>query len=846
MDNIMIIKRDGSKEPLNIEKINKVLLWATADISDVSASEIGMNANIQFYDGITSSDIQQVLISSCVDLICEETPNYDLVAGKLYNMYLRKKVFNTFKYLPTLHDHLKSMQDRNWYTKEILENYTKEEIQDIGNKILNHKKDWDYTYASIRQMSDKYLIKNRKSDEIFETPQFMYIAIAMCVSAGIQDKRKRFQDIKSKYNDYSEFYISLSTPVVSGIRTNTTQYSSCTLIECDDSIKSINSTSNAIVSYTAKRAGIGMNVGRIRAVGDEIRNGDVIHTGLIPFLKTFETNTKAVHQNGLRGGGGTAHIPIWHKQIADIIVLKNNKGSDEKRVRKLDYSIQFSKIFWQRFVENDLITLFSPNDVPGLYDNFGLEKFDDLYLKYERDESIPKELVSARELIGDIIQERFETGRIYIMNIDNANSHTTFDTENGNRITMSNLCQEINLPTSPLNHEDDGKLVDRYLIVDSNKKDELENWLKHNDVYITGKSFGSENEIIHESTGRTDLYLSYGKEDSSLRDYIKIKAEIVYGEKPAEIALCTLAAVNLGKIRDYKDLERVTKNIVDTLEWVIDKQEYPMFAALKMLKRRSIGIGITNFAYWMAKKGFDYEDSNALEEIDRLFEHFTYYCLKASNNMAKEKGACDYYYKTRFSKGELIIDNYNKNVDKLVNRKLDLDWETLRENIKEYGMRHSTLNAHMPVESSSVISNSTNGFEPPRTPIQVKTSKAGAIKMVIPGYSKYKNKYTYAFDMESNEGIINIHSVIQKWTDQALSCNHYYDPQDWEDGRVPMDVLADDLLRFYAYGGKQVYYANTFDNKTEDFTNQLNETLKDLPKEDDPMESGCDGGACTL
>tara|TARA_R110000796_G_scaffold192641_1_gene309298 strand:+ start:10545 stop:12182 length:1638 start_codon:yes stop_codon:yes gene_type:complete len=440
MDNIMIIKRNGTKEPLNIEKINKVLLWASEDVSDVSASEIGMNANLQLYDGIKSSDIQQVLISSCVDLMCEETPNYDMVAGKLYNMYLRKKVFNTFTYLPTLHSHISSMVKSGWYTEELLINYTQEEIEDIGNKILNHKKDWDYSYASIRQMADKYLIKNRKTDEIFETPQFMYIAIAMSVSAGIEDKKKRFQDIKSKYNDYSNFDISLSTPIVSGIRTNTTQFSSCTLIECGDSIKSINSTSNAIVSYTAKRAGIGMNVGRLRAEGDMIRNGDVIHTGVIPFLKTFETNTKAVHQNGLRGGGGTAHIPIWHKQIQQVIVLKNNKGSDDKRVRKLDYSIQFSKIFWDRFIDNDLITLFSPNDVPDLYDNFGLEKFDELYLKYERDESITKTLVSARELIGDIIQERFETGRIYIMNIDNANKHTTFDTENGNRITMSNLC----------------------------------------------------------------------------------------------------------------------------------------------------------------------------------------------------------------------------------------------------------------------------------------------------------------------------------------------------------------------------------------------------------------------
>ena len=845
MDKIMVTKRDGSKEPLSIEKINKVLIWATDRVSDVSASEIGMNANLQFYDGIKSSDIQHVLISSCVDLICEDTPNYDLVAGKLYNMYLRKKVFNTFTYLPTLFDHITSMVEKKWYTEELLENYTKEEIEDVGNKILNHKKDWDYTYASIRQMSDKYLIKNRKTDEIFETPQFMYIAIAMCVSASIKDKRKRLIDIKSKYNDYSNFDISLSTPVVSGIRTNTTQYSSCTLIECGDSIKSINATSNAIVSYTAKRAGIGLGVGRIRAEGDTIRNGEVIHTGVIPFLKTFETNTKAVHQNGLRGGGGTAAVPIWHKQIKDIIVLKNNKGSDEKRVRKLDYSIQFSSLFWKRFVDNDLFHLFSPNDVPDLYDNFGLEGFDALYEKYERDESIPKEMVSARELISDIIQERFETGRIYIMNIDNANKHTTFDTENGNRIAMSNLCQEINLPTSPLHHEDDAKLVQRYVWGKKEDESSFDNWFKTNEIYLVGDSVGTLNEKIHECTEEIKENIGIQTYPIENKDYFckLIEVELVFGNKPAEIALCTLAAVNLGKVRDYKDLERITKNIVDTLEWVIDKQEYPMHAAKKMLKRRSLGIGITNFAYWMAKKGFNYEDSAALEEIDRLMEHFTYYSLKASNEMAKEKGACEWFHKTRMVKGELIIDSYNKNVDKLVQRDYDCDWDTLRESISLYGVRHSTLGAFMPVESSSVISNSTNGFEPPRTPIQVKTSKAGAIKMVIPGYSKYKNKYTYAFDMTSNEGLINIHSVIQKWTDQGLSCNHYYDPKRFEDNRVPLDIIAKDLLQFTAYGGKQVYYANTYDNKTEDFTDKFNEQLE---HEDDIDDGGCSDGACTL
>jgi ribonucleoside-diphosphate reductase alpha subunit len=697
---INVIKRDGSKEPLNVEKINKVLLWATEGISDVSASEIGMNAKIQFYDGIKSSDIQQVLIGSTVDLISEESPNYDMVAGKLYNLSLRKQVFNTFDYLPTLYDHLKKMSDLGWYHKDLLEKYTKDDIDYIQNKILNHQKDWEYTYASIRQMADKYLIKDRKKNEIHETPQFMYIAIAMSVCADIEDPKKRFQDIKSKYNDYSTFSISLSTPVVSGIRTNTTQYSSCTLIECGDSIESINSTSNAIVSYTAKRAGIGLNIGRIRAEGDIIRNGDVIHTGLIPFLKTFESNTKSVHQNGLRGGGGTVHVPIWHKQIKDVIVLKNNKGSDDKRVRKLDYSIQFSKLFWQRFINNQEFALFSPNDVPDLYNNFGLEKFDSLYEMYEKDSSINKIWVNARELIGDIIQERFETGRIYIMNIDNVNKHTTFNTEDFDRISMSNLCQEIDLVSSPLNHQDDGRIVKRFIRVDKDKAQEFKEWLQYNDIYIIGDTFGTGDEKIHPATGREDFQIGYYKEYSDeIEEVIEVEAELVYGDKPAEIALCTLAAINLGKIRDYKDLEGICKNIVDTLEWVIDKQEYPMFAALKMLKRRSLGIGVTNFAYWMAKKGFSYEDPKALTEIDRLFEYITYYCLKASNEVAKEKGRCKWFHKTNFAKDKLVIDTYNKNVDKLVKRDLECNWEGLRESIKLYGLRNSTLNAYMPVES---------------------------------------------------------------------------------------------------------------------------------------------------
>jgi ribonucleoside-diphosphate reductase alpha chain len=845
MNEINVLKRDGSKEPLNIEKINKVLLWAVEGINDVSASEIAMNANLQFYDGIKSSEIHEVLVNSAVDLISEDSPNYDMVAGKLYNMFLRKEVFNTFEYLPTLYDHIEKMIELGKYHDNLLNLYTKEEIENIGSKILNHKRDWDYTYASIKQMSDKYLIKDRDSGQIFETPQFMYIAIAMQVCSKIKDKKKRFTDIKSKYNDYSAFYISLSTPVVAGIRTITTQYSSCTLIECGDNIPTIKATSDAIVDYTAKRAGIGLGVGRIRAVGDKIRNGEVIHTGVIPFLKTMESNTKSVHQNGLRGGGGTVHVPIWHKQINDIIVLKNNKGTNDTRVRKLDYSIQFSSLFWKRFINNDIFALFSPNDVPELYDTYGLPEFDEIYTKAEADENIPKEWVSAQDLITKVITERFETGRIYIMNMDNVNEHTTFITYKGHRIAMSNLCQEINLVTSPLNHNDDGRIVKRMFSINNDQVENFTAWCLENDIYIKGKTFGEfQAEEIHECT---NMPKEFGFELSPInvndRHAGVIDMEVAYGDAPAEIALCTLAAVNLGKIRDYKDFERVCRNIVDTLEWVIDEQEYPVHAALKMLKRRSLGIGVTNFAYWMAKKGFSYEDPEVLPEIHRMFEHFTYNCIKASNDVAIEKGACEWFHKTKFSNGELIIDNYHKNVDKLVPNNLECDWDGLRESIKTFGVRHSTLNAYMPVESSSVISNSTNGLEPPRTPIQTKTSKAGAIKMVIPGYTKYKNKYTYAFDMESNEGISNIHAIIQKFTDQGISCNHYYDPAKYEDGKVPMSEVAHDLIRFAAFGGKQLYYANTNDGKSDE--HDLSENVENDEELGDSMDSGC-GDACVL
>jgi len=768
MSKINVIKRKGGHEDLNYDKINKVLEWAVNGINSVNYSDVGMNAHLQLFDGITTTQIHKVLIQSAADMITEETPNYQFVASKLLNYLLRKEVFNTYNNFPRLKNFVKLNVDRGVYDEDILNHYTDYDYDKIESYI-KHERDEELTYSGLQQLVDKYLIKDRKTDVVYETPQFMYMLISMTLFAN-KEGSERLKMVKTFYDLISTHKISLPTPIVAGVRTPTRQYSSCVLIDVDDNLDSIFHSNTAVGKYISKRAGIGLNF-RLRGIGSKIRNGEAVHTGIIPFLKMFEGTVKSCSQGGIRGGAATAYYPFWHLEAEDIVVLKNNRGNELNRVRRMDHAIQFSRLFYKRFVEDKNISLFSPSDVPGLYEVFGdNEKFDPLYEKYEKDVTIPRREVSARNLLDKLIQERIETGRIYIMNIDNANDHSAFL----DMIRMSNLCTEINLPTTPIQHIDDGDDTD------------------------------------------------------------------------AEIALCVLAAINLGSIKNLDELEIVCEYIVRSLDSVISYQDYPIEAARKMLKRRSIGVGVTNFAYWLVKNGLSYDDSTSLGRIDELFENIQYYLLKASNQLAKEEGACEYFNRTKYSKGLLPIDHYNKNVDKIVDRELTMDWQTLRKDILEYGLRNSTVTAQMPCESSSVVSSSTNGIEAPRKLIVVKKSKSGApLPVVVPEVAKYKNKYQFAWGFD-NTAMNNIVSIIQKYFDQGISVNHYYDPRKYEGNDLPISEVAKDILNFYKFGGKQIYYSNSKDYKSdkldEMITNTQNASEEVLLMDMDD----CESGACAI
>jgi len=722
------------KEPLNIEKIHEMVEYACEDIKGVSSSQVEMNSGLQFYDGITTDEIQQILIKSASDLISLENPNYQFVAARLLLFSLRKQVFGKLWDHPHIYKHVIDGVEKGVYDKEILNQYNKKDFDRMEN-WLDHERDYTFTYAGLRQVIDKYLVQDRSNGRVFETPQFMYMLISATIFANYS-KEKRMSYVKKYYDAISQFKINIPTPVMAGVRTPLKQYASCVLVDVDDTLPSIFSGDMAIGRYVAQRAGIGINAGRIRGINSKIRGGEVQHTGVIPFLKKFEATVKCCTQNGVRGGSATVHFPIWHQEIEDIIVLKNNKGSEDNRVRKLDYSIQLSKLFYERFINDEDITLFSPHEVPELYEAWGTDKFDEIYLAAERKTSVKKKKINAQVLFMDILKERAETGRIYIMNIDHCNTHSSFK----DRVTMSNLCQEITLPTVPIQHID--------------------------------------------------------------------------GE--GEIALCILSAINVGKITYLDDLEGLCDLSVRSLDELIEHQKYPVKAAEVSTKaRRSLGIGYIGLAHYLAKLKVSYEDKQAWKEVDELTEYFQYYLLKASNELAKEKGKCDYFDRTKYSDGILPIDTYKKEVDEIVNRKLSMPWEKLRKDIKEFGLRHSTLSAQMPSESSSVVSNATNGIEPPRDYLSIKKSKKGPLKQVVPQYSTLKNNYTLLWDMKSMEGYINIVSVIQKYFDQAISGNWSYNPEHFEDGQVPISVMAQDLLSTYKYGWKTSYYQNTYDSKKD-------------------------------
>ena len=744
-----VVKRDGKTEPLDLNKLHVMVEEACTDLAGVSASQVEMQSGIQFYDGITTAEIQEILIRSASDLIDLDHPNYQFVAARLLLFALRKQLYGRMRDVPGLYQHVRTNVDRGVYDEQIFDLYTEEEFSKLES-FIDHDRDFLFTYAGLRQVVDKYLVQDRSSGRVYETPQFMYLLIAATIFSKYP-KETRLDYVKKYYDAISRHKINIPTPIMAGVRTPLRQYASCVLVDIDDTLDSIFSSDMAIGKYVAQRAGIGINAGRIRGINSKIRGGEVQHTGVVPFLKKFESTVRCCTQNGIRGGSATVHFPIWHQEIEDIIVLKNNKGTEDNRVRKLDYSIQISKLFYERFIKNEEISLFSPHDVPGLYDAFGTESFDDLYVGYESDGSVPRKTIGAQELFLDLLKERAETGRLYIMNIDHCNSHSSFM----DKVEMSNLCQEITLPTKPIQHIDDPE---------------------------------------------------------------------------GEIALCILSAINVGKIRDLSDLEVLCDLAVRSLDELIDFQGYPVRAAeIATRARRSLGVGFIGLAHYLAKNGQDYNDPEAWKLVHNLTEAFQYYLISATVDLAEEKGACEYSSRTKYGNGILPIDTYKNDVDEIVANELHYDWEDLRLRVKKHGVRNSTLSAQMPSESSSVVSNATNGIEPPRGYLSIKKSKKGPLKQIVPQYASLKNNYTLLWDMGSNRGYINIVAVMQKFFDQAISGNWSYNPEDYPDNEVPVSVMAQDLLTTYKYGWKTSYYQNTYDIKTDEVEEDTKQsTLENL------------------
>ena len=763
-------KRDGSVEPIQLEKLHKMVDASCEGLAGVSASQVEVNSGIQFFDGITTEEIQTILIKSAHDLITPEEYNYQYVAARLLIYSIRKQWsqqnnIQWDKY--SLYDHIcKNVRELKTYDPLILKNYSEDEITAAGEWI-DYDRDFLFTYSGLQQVVDKYLVQDRDSGTLYETPQLMYMTISL-VCFSNYDKRVRMSYVKRLYDALSKHKINIPTPIMAGVRTRLKQYASCVLVDVDDTKHSIPHSNSAIFSYVVQRAGIGINMGRCRGINSKINGGEVIHTGVVPFLKMFEATVKSCTQNGIRGGSATVHFPFWHQEIEDIIVLKNNKGTQDNRVRGLDYSIQLSKIFYERFISNGDITLFSPHDVPGLYDAFGSDSFDDLYRHYEQDESVPKKTLSAHQLLLDIVKERSETGRLYIMNVDHCNTHSSFK----DQIYMSNLCQEITLPTDPIQHfDDDG----------------------------------------------------------------------------GEIALCVLAAINVGKIKQFSEMEELCDLSVRMLDELIDYQDYPVKAAERATRaRRSLGIGFIGLAHWLAKQSLTYGSDESLVAVHKLSESLQYFLLKSSNQLAKEKGACDAFHRTKYSDGILPIDTYKSDVDNLVAPEYMYDWESLRSSILEHGLRNSTLTAQMPSESSSVVSNATNGIEPPRGFLSYKVSKKGVLKQIVPQYATLKNNYTLLWDMESNEGYIKLVAVMQKFFDQAISGNWSYNPENYPDNKVPISVIVKDLLNTYKYGWKTSYYHNTYDRKKDaDAEQEYNDIIsQSITKLNHTEEDDCE--ACKL
>ncbi|WP_394211053.1 class 1a ribonucleoside-diphosphate reductase subunit alpha [Psychrobacter piscatorii] len=755
IDKIQVTKRDGRLEPIDLDKIHKVIAWAADGLENVSVSQVELKSHIQFYEGIKTRDIHETIIKSAADLISETTPDYQYLAARLAIFHLRKIAYNKFT-PPHLYDHVKKLTDAGKYDQHILADYSRAEFDEL-EEYLDHWRDMNLAYAAVEQMAGKYLVQDRVSKTVYESPQFLYMLVGMCLFSQY-DKSDRLDFVKRFYDATSEFKISLPTPIMSGVRTPSRQFSSCVLIECGDSLDSINATTSAIVRYVSQRAGIGINAGRIRALGSPIRGGEAQHTGCIPFYKLFQTAVKCCSQGGVRGGAATLFYPLWHLEVESLLVLKNNRGVEDNRVRHMDYGVQLNKTMYTRLIKGQDISLFSPGDTPGLYDAFfeDQDKFEELYTKYENDPNVRSRQIPAADLFSLMMQERASTGRIYIQNVDHCNTHSPFDATVA-PIRQSNLCMEIALPTKPLDN-------------------------------------------INDEEG--------------------------------EIALCTLSAVNLGKVNNVSDIEEPAELIVRALDALLDYQDYPVKAAQNgSMRRRTLGVGVINYAYYLAKNGARYSDDSALGLTHQTFEALQFYLLKASNKLAKEQGACPAFNETTYSQGILPIDTYKADLDKICQEPLHLDWETLRGEITEHGLRNSTLTALMPSETSSQIANATNGIEPPRGLVSIKASKDGILKQVVPEIDKLKDQYELLWQMPNNDGYLKLVAIMQKFVDQSISANTNYDPVRYAGGRVPMKILLKDLLNAYKMGVKTLYYHNTRDG--------ANDAQAD-------MEDDCAGGACKI
>lgn len=758
---LLVTKRDGRKERINLDKIHRVIDWAAEGLNNISVSQVELCSHIQFYDGIKTADIHETIIKAAADLISHDAPDYQYLAARLAIFHLRKKAYGKFE-PPQLHAHVMRMVEMGKYDKLLLEDYSAEEFEQM-DAFIDHWRDMNFSYAAIKQLEGKYLVQNRVNGEIYESAQFLYILVAACLFSNYP-RETRLDYVKHFYNAISTFKISLPTPIMSGVRTPTRQFSSCVLIECSDSLDSINATSSAIVKYVSQRAGIGINAGRIRALGSPIRGGEAFHTGCIPFYKHFQTSVKSCSQGGVRSGAATLFYPMWHLEVESLLVLKNNRGVEDNRVRHMDYGVQLNRLMYQRLIKGKNITLFSPSDVPGLYAAFFVDQdeFERLYTQYEQDDSIRQKRVKAVELFSLMMQERASTGRIYIQNVDHCNTHSPFDPQIA-PVRQSNLCLEIALPTKPL-------------------------------------------DDVNDENG--------------------------------EIALCTLSAFNLGTIDNLDDLEELANLAVRSLDALLDYQDYPIKAAHRgAMGRRTLGVGVINFAHYLAKNGVRYSDGSANNLTHKTFEAIQYYLLKASNRLAQEQGACPWFNETSYSQGILPIDTYKKDLDVICNEPLHYDWETLRQEIQETGLRNSTLSALMPSETSSQISNATNSIEPPRGHISIKASKDGILRQVVPEYEYLKNNYELLWEMPNNEGYLQLVGLMQKFIDQSISANTNYDPTRFPGGKVPMKQLLKDLLTAYKFGVKTLYYHNTRDG-AEDIQGDLHSTKVD--------DDGCESGACKI